>query len=44
MEGWITITPLRPQLTAEDLMEGARAVLDGRSQPTGRADSGGRTV
>jgi len=27
MEGWITVTPLRPQLTAEDLMAGARAAL-----------------
>jgi len=27
MEGWITVTPVRPQLTAEDLMAGARAVL-----------------
>jgi 5'-nucleotidase len=27
MEGWITVSPLRPQLTAEDLMEGARAAL-----------------
>jgi len=26
-DGWVTITPLRPQLTAEDLIEGARAVL-----------------
>ncbi|MEM9140991.1 MAG: 5'/3'-nucleotidase SurE [Pseudomonadota bacterium] len=29
IEGWITITPLRPQLTATDLMDQARAVLDG---------------
>ncbi len=27
LEGWVTITPLRPQLTAEDLLEGARAAL-----------------
>jgi 5'-nucleotidase len=27
LEGWVTITPLRPQLTAEDLMDGARAAL-----------------
>ncbi len=27
LEGWVTITPLRPQLTAEDLIEGARAAL-----------------
>ena len=31
VEGWITITPLRPQLTAEDLMEGARAALRARA-------------
>ncbi len=28
LEGWVTITPLRPQLTAEDLMDRARAALD----------------
>lgn len=28
IEGWVTITPLRPQLTATDLMEQAREVLD----------------
>lgn len=28
MEGWVTVTPLRPQLTADDLMDGARAALD----------------
>lgn len=28
MDGWVTITPLMPQLTAEALMAGARAVLD----------------
>lgn len=27
LDGWVTITPLRPQLTAEDLLEGARAAL-----------------
>ncbi|HSF94984.1 MAG TPA: 5'/3'-nucleotidase SurE [Thermohalobaculum sp.] len=27
LEGWVTITPLRPQLTATDLIDGARAVL-----------------
>jgi 5'-nucleotidase len=27
LEGWITVTPLRPQLTADDLLDGARAVL-----------------
>jgi len=27
LEGWVTITPLRPQLTAEDLIDGARAAL-----------------
>jgi len=27
LEGWVTITPLRPQLTAEDLLDGARAAL-----------------
>ena len=28
IDGWITITPLRPQLTAQDLMDQARAALD----------------
>ncbi|MDH3665297.1 MAG: 5'/3'-nucleotidase SurE [Paracoccaceae bacterium] len=28
LDGWVTITPLRPQLTAEDLMDEARAALD----------------
>ena len=28
IDGWVTITPLRPQLTAEDLMEDARLVLE----------------
>jgi len=28
VDGWTTITPLRPQLTAEDLMDQARAVLE----------------
>ena len=28
IDGWISITPLRPQLTATDLMAGAQAVLD----------------
>lgn len=28
LDGWVTVTPLRPQLTAEDLIEDARAVLD----------------
>ncbi len=27
LDGWVTITPLRPQLTAEDLLDGARATL-----------------
>ena len=27
LEGWVTITPLRPQLTATDLIDEARAVL-----------------
>jgi len=27
IEVWVTITPLRPQLTAEDLLDGARAAL-----------------
>ena len=27
LDGWVTVTPLRPQLTAEDLVEDARAVL-----------------
>jgi len=27
LDGWVTITPLRPQLTAEDLLDGARAAL-----------------
>lgn len=27
IDGWVTITPLRPQLTAEDLLAGARAAL-----------------
>jgi len=27
VDGWITITPLRPQLTATDLLEGARRAL-----------------
>jgi 5'-nucleotidase len=27
LEGWVTITPLRPQLTAEDLLDGAQAAL-----------------
>jgi len=27
VDGWVTVTPLRPQLTAEDLLEGARAAL-----------------
>jgi 5'-nucleotidase len=27
LEGWVTITPLRPQLTAGDLLDGARAAL-----------------
>ncbi|MEM7210843.1 MAG: 5'/3'-nucleotidase SurE [Pseudomonadota bacterium] len=28
IDGWIPITPLRPQLTAEDLMDAAKAVLN----------------
>jgi len=27
LDGWVTITPLRPQLTAEDLLDGARTAL-----------------
>jgi 5'-nucleotidase len=27
LDGWVTITPLRPQLTAEDLLDGARESL-----------------
>jgi 5'-nucleotidase len=27
IDGWVTITPLRPQLTAEDLLDGARKAL-----------------
>jgi len=30
IEGWVTITPLRPHLTAEDLMDQARAALEER--------------
>ena len=29
LDGWVTVTPLRPQLTATDLVEKARASLDG---------------
>lgn len=29
IDGWVTITPLRPQLTAADLLDQARAALDG---------------
>ncbi len=28
IDGWITVTPLRPQLTAMDLLDGARAALE----------------
>ena len=28
VDGWVTITPLEPQLTAKHLMDGARAALD----------------
>lgn len=28
IDGWITVSPLRPQLTATDLLESARAALD----------------
>ncbi|MFK7943849.1 MAG: 5'/3'-nucleotidase SurE [Paracoccaceae bacterium] len=28
IDGWVTITPLRPELTADDLLDQARAVLD----------------
>ncbi|MEM6623258.1 MAG: 5'/3'-nucleotidase SurE [Pseudomonadota bacterium] len=28
LDGWVTITPLRPALTAEDLLDDARAALD----------------
>jgi 5'-nucleotidase len=27
-DGWVTVTPLRPRMTADDLVEGARAALD----------------
>ena len=27
LDGWVTITPLRPQLTARDLLDGAQAAL-----------------
>ena len=27
IDGWVTITPLRPQLTAEDLLEGAKIAI-----------------
>ncbi len=33
IDGWITITPLRPQLTASDLLDDARSVLDQASRP-----------
>jgi len=36
LDGWTTITPLRPALTAEDLLEEARAALAAR-QPAARA-------
>ena len=29
LDGWVTVTPLRPQLTAADLLEQAGTVLDG---------------
>ena len=29
LDGWVTVTPLRPQLTADDLLDRARAALDG---------------
>lgn len=29
-DGWVTVTPLRPQLTATDLLDGARATLEER--------------
>ena len=29
LDGWVTVTPLRPQLTASDLLENAGAALDG---------------
>jgi 5'-nucleotidase len=29
-DGWVTVTPLRPQLTAADLLDGARAALEKR--------------
>lgn len=31
LDGWVTVTPLRPQLTAEDLLDAARAALGARS-------------
>jgi 5'-nucleotidase len=31
LDGWVTVTPLRPRLTAEDLIDGARAVLARRT-------------
>lgn len=31
IDGWVTITPLRPNLTATDLIEQAKAALDGQA-------------
>ena len=35
IEGWITITPLRPQLTARDLMDQAEAALSSHRDTAG---------
>lgn len=43
LEGWITVTPLRPQLTATDLIDDARAAL-AREEGDGPADSDARRV
>ncbi len=43
LEGWITVTPLRPQLTAADLIDDARAAL-AREEGDGPADSDARRV
>ena len=33
VDDWVTVTPLRPQLTADDLMDQARAALDAEAVP-----------
>ncbi len=42
IDGWITVTPLRPQLTATDLIEQARAALDDAQGGMGDGFSGNR--